>query len=66
MGLGLGCSESLVDHAGETALEGANGLAGGVALGATPLVVRPAGTGETQLRDRDAVQGGVELPVATA
>jgi hypothetical protein len=39
------------------------GLAGGVTLGATPLVIGLAGR-EAQLGDRDTAQGGMQLPIA--
>jgi hypothetical protein len=59
-----GRSESLVDGAGDAALEGPDGLAGPIALGAAPLVVALARAGQAELGDRDAVQGGIQLPVA--
>jgi hypothetical protein len=58
-------SESLVDGAGDAALEGPDGLAGPIALGAAPLIIGLAWAGQAQLGDGDAVQGGVQLPVAT-
>jgi hypothetical protein len=39
----LGLLEVLVGGSGDAALEGADGLAGGVALGTAPLVVEGAG-----------------------
>jgi hypothetical protein len=54
----------LVDGAGDASLERADGVAGAVAPGASPLVVGLAWAGEAQLGDRDAVDGGVELAVA--
>jgi hypothetical protein len=62
----LGLLEVLVDGAGDAAFEGADGLAGGVALAAAPLVVGLAWAGQAQLGDGDAVQSGVQLAVATA
>jgi hypothetical protein len=56
----------LVDGSGDAALEGTDGLAGGVAMGAAPLVVGLAWAGQAQLGDGDAVQGSIQLPVATA
>jgi hypothetical protein len=44
-------------------LRGGCGLAGGVTLGATPLVVGWR-AGQAQLGNRDTVQGGMQLPVA--
>jgi hypothetical protein len=61
-----GRSALLVDGWGDAAFEGADGLAGGVALGAAPLVVGLAWAGQAQLGDGDAVQGGMQLAVATA
>jgi hypothetical protein len=58
-------SESLVDGAGDAALEGPDGLAGPIALGAAPLVVALAWAAQAELGDRDAVQGGIQLAVAT-
>jgi len=48
------------------AFEGADGLAGPVALGAAPRVGGLARAGQAQLGDGDAVQGGIQLAVATA
>jgi hypothetical protein len=56
----------LVDGSGDAALECADSLVGGVALSAAPLVVGLAWAGQAQLGDGDAVQGGVQLAVATA
>jgi hypothetical protein len=56
----------LVDGSGDAALEGADGLTGGVTLGAAPLVVGLTRAGQAQLGDGDAVQGGIQLAVATA
>jgi len=58
-------SESLVDGAGDAALEGPDGLAGPIALGAASLVVALAWAGQAELGDGDAVQGGIQLAVAT-
>jgi hypothetical protein len=61
----LGSSESLVDGAGDAALEGGDGLTGPITLGPAPPVVGLAWAGQAQLGDGDAVQGGVQLAVAT-
>ncbi|HEV2869831.1 MAG TPA: hypothetical protein VG409_00295 [Actinomycetota bacterium] len=42
------------------------GLAGGVTLGAAPLIGGLAWAGQAQLGDRDAVSGGMQLAVASA
>jgi hypothetical protein len=53
-----------VDGVGQVALEDSHGFAAGVAVGAG-LVVDLAGAGfAAQLDHRDAVEGGVESPVA--
>jgi hypothetical protein len=55
-----------VDRVGEVALEDAHGLSTRVAVCAS-LVVDPAGAGfVAELDHRDAVDGGVEAPVALA
>jgi hypothetical protein len=61
----LGLLEVLVDGSSNAVLEGADGLAGLIALGATPLVVGLAWARQAQLGDGDAVQGGIQLAVAT-
>jgi hypothetical protein len=56
-----------VNTTGEVSFEGAEGFHGGVSVGASALVVvGAAGAVEADLGDGDAVQGGVELPVAAA
>jgi hypothetical protein len=62
----LGELELPVDDAGDAAFERVDGLAGGVALGAAPLIVGLAWTGQPQPGDGDAVQDGIQLAVATA
>src|SRR3954452_18937819 len=64
--LGVGRLEEVPDAAGEVALEAADGLGAGLALGALAGEVGlgfgvAAGAG-----DRDAVDGGVDLAVAAA
>jgi hypothetical protein len=55
-----------VDRVREVALEDAHGLSTGVAMGAG-LVVDLAGPGfVAELDHRDAIDGGVEAPVASA
>jgi hypothetical protein len=61
----LSGSEPLVNRSGDAALEGAQRFAGGVTLGTAPLVGL-AWAGQAQLGDGNAVQGGIQLPVATA
>jgi hypothetical protein len=56
----------LVDGSSDAAFEGADGLAGGVALGTAPLIVGLAWAGQAQLGDGDTVQSCIQLPVATA
>jgi hypothetical protein len=55
----------LVDGSGDAALEGQDGLAGPVALGAAPPIVALAWAGQAQLGDGDAVQRGIQAAVAT-
>ncbi len=54
-----------VDDVGQLPFEAAAGLLGRLGLGDLALVVRLSGTGVADLADRDQVQGGVELAVAT-
>ena len=56
----LGLFEVLVDGSGDAAFEGADGLAGPIALGPAPLVVALAWAGQAQLGDGDAVQSGIQ------
>jgi hypothetical protein len=63
--LGLGGSESLVDGSGDAALEGRTALPA-ITLGVAPLVVGLAWARQAQLGGGDAVQGGVQLAVATS
>jgi hypothetical protein len=58
----LGLLEVQVDGSGDAAFEGADSLASGAA----PLIVVLARTGQAQLGDGDAVQGGMQLAVAAA
>jgi hypothetical protein len=60
----LGELELPVDGTGDASLERADGVAGAVALGATPPVVGLAWTGQTKLGDGNAVECSVQLPVA--
>jgi hypothetical protein len=60
----LGLLEVLVNGSGDAAFEGSYGLASPIALGTAPLVVGLAWAGQVQLGDGDAVQGGIQLPVA--
>jgi hypothetical protein len=60
----LGEFELPVDGAGDASLERADGVAGAVALGATPPVVGLAWTGQAKLGDGNAVECSIQLPVA--
>jgi hypothetical protein len=54
-----------VDDVGEVPLQASAGLLGGLGLGQLALVEGLSWAGVADLADRDQVQGGVELAVAT-
>jgi transposase len=58
----VGLLEGLVDGPGDAALEGTDGLAGGVVLGTAPPIVALAWAGKAQLGDRDEVAPGQWTP----
>ena len=60
MGVGL---ELFPEGGGDVAFEAAERFAAGFAFGEFALVVVAGGCVAADLGDRDAVQGGVELPV---
>src|SRR6266536_2164119 len=65
-GVWFGLADQLVDLAGDVALEAAQGLTAGLALGDAPGEVGAGLWVPAQARQRDAVQRGVGLPVAAA
>src|SRR5215212_3675865 len=65
-GRGVGGAEQVEGNPGEASLECSEGFHRGVSVGASALVVGPSESVEANLGDRDAVQGGVELPVTAA
>ena len=64
-GVGPG-DEAAVDGVGEVALEGSSGFSGGFAFGDLAVQVGLGGGVVALLDDGDAVEGGVELAVASA
>jgi hypothetical protein len=64
--VGWGRLEEVPDAAGEVALEAADGLGAGLALGALAGDVGLRFGVAAQPRDRDAVDGGIDMAVATA
>jgi hypothetical protein len=64
LGVGIG-AQALIDDAGESAFEAAQGFGLGIsACEAFAVVGVPGAGGQPDLGDSDAVQSGVELAVA--